>query len=271
MGIGSRENDGIDVRRKVIVNADDFGFSDAINAGIIEAHVAGVVTSTSLMMGGDAMPDAVALARHHLGLSIGLHVSFADVKPILSPESVYLLVRGDGKFPPDESALNRALRSNVGRRQVKAEIAAQFDAFHATGLACDHVNSHRHVHHHPLVALMIFREAARYKITATRLPWDPPAKIDIVNILRYVRQKALRMLAAMFKLKAPNRSIGRVWDATMLAKTLVTLPKGTSEIYCHPSQHGFPNDLQSLLDKDVKAALKGLTMCSYRSAIIGAI
>jgi chitin disaccharide deacetylase len=59
--------------RRLIVNADDFGFAAGVNEGIIEAHVRGVLTSTSLMVGRPAARDAARLAREHPALSVGLH------------------------------------------------------------------------------------------------------------------------------------------------------------------------------------------------------
>ena len=59
--------------RRLIVNADDFGLAAGVNEGIIEAHVNGVLTSTSLMVERSEAADAVRLARAHPALSIGLH------------------------------------------------------------------------------------------------------------------------------------------------------------------------------------------------------
>ena len=89
---------------KLIINGDDFGLSAENNAGIIAAHRAGAVTSTSLMMGGDAVQEAIELARQHPKLVVGLHVSFSDTRPILLPELVPLLVLPKGYFRPDDAA-----------------------------------------------------------------------------------------------------------------------------------------------------------------------
>ena len=145
---------------KLIINGDDFGLSAENNAGIIAAHRNGGLTGTSLMMGGDAAQEAIELARQHPKLAVGLHVSFSDTKPVLGPELVPLLVLSNGYFPPDDAAHRKALRSREGRRQLRAEITAQFRAFAATGLTWDHVNSHRHFHRFPPLAMMLFREAA---------------------------------------------------------------------------------------------------------------
>ena len=60
--------------RFVIINGDDFGISHGVNQAIIEAHQRGILTSTSLMVTGDACEEAVALARTHPRLAVGLHL-----------------------------------------------------------------------------------------------------------------------------------------------------------------------------------------------------
>ena len=78
--------------RRLIINGDDFGLSAKINAGILSAHRNGILTSASLMVGGDAAQEAVDIARRHPELAIGLHVTLSDTKPVPPPEQVSLLV-----------------------------------------------------------------------------------------------------------------------------------------------------------------------------------
>lgn len=112
----------------VIVNADDFGASTGINTGIVEAHVHGIVTSTSLMVSGRAAHEAAELAREHPELSIGLHLDL------------------DG-----EDALPRIAFDDADG--VRAELERQLDAFEdLLGRPPTHVDSHHHVHERPEVA-----------------------------------------------------------------------------------------------------------------------
>ena len=107
--------------RLLIVNADDFGASPDINAGIVQAHTDGVVTSTSLMVTGAGLDDAVALAHAHPALSIGLHWDL------------------DGEGEP---------RVDVGdHAAVRAELERQLTRFEAVmGRPPTHLDSHHHVH-----------------------------------------------------------------------------------------------------------------------------
>jgi len=116
------------VSRHLIVNADDFGASDGINRGIVEAHVGGVVTSTSLMVTGRAAAGAVALARERPRLAIGLHwdLDGEDADPSVDLESP---------------------------AAVRAELGRQLEAFRELmGRAPTHVDSHHHVHRRPEIA-----------------------------------------------------------------------------------------------------------------------
>lgn len=247
------------MKPNLIINGDDFGLSAEANACIIAAHGAGVLTSTSLMMGGDAVQEAVELARQYPTLAVGLHVSFSDTKPVLHPEQVPLLVMANGYFPPDDGMHRAALRSREGRHQLRNEIEAQFRAYAMTKLAWDHVNGHRHFHRSPPLAMMLFQEAATWPVKATRIPYDPP-----IDAVRYLRTVGLWQLAKFYGLAVPDRSIGRDWNVPHLVEVLAALPAGTSELYFHPGNRLYQDDLPILLDNAVKAALSKVTLGDYR-------
>ena len=62
------------VRKQLVVNADDFGFTPDVNQGIVEAHNHGILTATTLMANGEAFDEAVRLARATPTLDIGCHL-----------------------------------------------------------------------------------------------------------------------------------------------------------------------------------------------------
>jgi len=251
--------------RRLIITGDDFGLSTENNTGIIQAHRYGILSATSLMVGGDAAQEAVELARQHPKLAVGLHISFSDSRPVLPPDQVSMLILPNGRFPPDDKPHQAALRSVKGLRQIRAEIAAQFKQFHQYGLVCDHVNTHRHSLHHPLLAWTIFREASRWPVRATRIPWDPPT-----DVFRLARATFLRLLGSAYGLKAPDRSINRDWNTQSFPELLANLPTGTTEIFFHPVEacdHRYSVDLPTLLDERIKALLIRLSLCGYTDAI----
>src|SRR5262249_34360056 len=138
---------------RLIVTADDFGLAEEVNEAVEIAHRNGILSAASLMVASPAAADAVRRARALPSLRIGLHVVLVEARPALPPEQVPDLVGTDGSFRPDMARLgfDIAMKPAV-RRQMAAEIMAQFEAYRATGLSLDHVNAHKHFHLHPMIA-----------------------------------------------------------------------------------------------------------------------
>lgn len=123
-----------DVRKFLIINADDFGASTGLNRGILEAHTRGVVTSTSLMVTGSAAREAVAMSRDYPALSVGLHWD----------------VTGEGDRGFDVTDL----------QAVRSEFHRQVDEFHRlVGRPPTHIDSHHHVHRRAALT-PVFQELA---------------------------------------------------------------------------------------------------------------
>ena len=102
--------------RLLIVNADDFGLSRGVNAGIIDAHTTGIVTSTSLMVDRAAAEEAAELALRHRALSVGLH------------------------FDDHGASLDE-------RAAISSAFAAQLERFRQLmGAEPTHIDSHHHAH-----------------------------------------------------------------------------------------------------------------------------
>src|SRR5919198_2830696 len=94
--------------RRLIVNADDFGRSRAINEAVARAHREGILTSASLMVNGEAAGEAVDLARQHPRLGVGLHLSLILGTAALKPAEIPGLVDCLGNF--SDNPLTTALR-----------------------------------------------------------------------------------------------------------------------------------------------------------------
>src|ERR1700733_9168074 len=141
--------------------ADDFGLTDSVNEGIERAHRDGVLQAASLMVAAPAAADAVRRARANPSLLVGLHLVVIEGPAALPRSAIPDLVDTAGQFPSDQLALgiNYFFRPRV-RRQLLAEIRAQFAAFATTGLMLDHVNAHKHMHMHPTVGAMLLRVGA---------------------------------------------------------------------------------------------------------------
>ena len=264
--------------RRLIVTADDFGAAVEVNEAVEAAHRGGILTAASLMVSGAAAEDAVARARRMPSLRVGLHLVLVEGRPVLPPESVSRLVNADGSFRRDMAAMGALFAaSGAARRQLAAEIAAQFEAFRATGLALDHCNTHKHYHLHPLIAGLIVRIGRRYGLRAARVPLEPAA------ILRKIEPGAPRLAALALApwallvrrrfraagLLTCDRVFGLQWSGAMtrerLCGLIAHLPAGLTEIYMHPASASYPGcapgyryreELEALIAPEVAAACR---------------
>src|SRR5579863_6643091 len=108
--------------RRLIVNADDFGLTAGVNRGIVEAHAAGIVTSTTLMANSTAFDDAVQLARSSPTLSVGCHLVLIDGSPLLGRDKVPSLMdpRNPGCFYQNISSFaQRALTGRFDANEIE--------------------------------------------------------------------------------------------------------------------------------------------------------
>ncbi|MCE0483894.1 MAG: ChbG/HpnK family deacetylase [Methylacidiphilales bacterium] len=131
------------MKKRIVFVADDFGMSPEINAAIVHTHVSGALSAAALMMGQSATAEAVAMAHQHQGLQTGWHLHLNDSFPTTESQWPW------GKSPA-RAGLSISLSSR-SREIVRREIARQWELFQATGLRCDFVNSHHHLHAHPFV------------------------------------------------------------------------------------------------------------------------
>jgi hopanoid biosynthesis associated protein HpnK len=205
-----------------------------------------VLTAASLMVAAPAAAQAVALAKRLPGLRVGLHLTLLEAPPALPARDIPDLVDAQGNLRSDMVALSFDLLRPSLRRQLRREIAAQFEAFRRTGLALDHVNAHKHFHVHPLVAREVLALARDYGAPALRVPQEPTAVLAQIEGARQGSQtvmapwsKWLGARARRAGLTTPDAVFGLRWTGQMtaqrLAGLLAHLPQGLIEIYTHPA------------------------------------
>lgn len=261
----------------LILTADDFGLHAAVNEAVERASVAGVLTSASLMVGAPESADAVRRARALPRLRVGLHIVLADGWSVLPPRQIPALVDSEGRFPDRlfvEGLRYFALRG--ARRQLEAEIRAQFEAFAATGLVLDHVNAHKHFHLHPTLLGMILRIGRDFGLSAMRVPREPLAPEHALAAgasamflgpwLMWMRRR-LSALGIAHNDQVFGIAASGSLDEEVLLRILAKLPPGTTEIYFHPavgteapitpsmSQYRHADELAALLSTRVRAAI----------------
>ena len=254
--------------KRLIVTADDFGASSEVNEGVERAHRDGILSAASLMVSGEAAADAVARARALPSLRVGLHLVLVEGRPVLPPQVVPDLVDGRGFFRTDMARAGAAMffLPHV-RRQLAAEIEAQFAAFAATGLGLDHVNAHKHFHLHPTIAALIVKTGAAHRVRGARVPLEPQAVLARIEPHRPSGVVALttpfaRALRGRFRragIAAPDSVFGLAWSGAMtpdrLAGLLRHLPDGLSEIYMHPATGPYPGSAPGYRYAEELAAL----------------
>ncbi|WP_150293745.1 hopanoid biosynthesis-associated protein HpnK [Sphingobium estronivorans] len=232
--------------KRLIVTADDFGASLEVNEAVERAHRDGILTAASLMVGGAAMDDAVERARRLPSLGVGLHIVLVDERPVLPPDRIPALVDARGDFRTDMvRAAVRIFASPATRRQLTAEVEAQFAAFAATGLPLDHVNAHKHFHLHPTIAATLITVGGVHAMRAVRAPVEPAPILRAVDGTRaaspiediWARRVRRRMRDAA--IVTPDQVFGLAWSGAMIAPRLhgllEHLPDGLTEIYVHPA------------------------------------
>ncbi len=201
------------------------------------------------MVGAPAAAEAVALARRLPRLRVGLHLNLVDGAPVLPAKTVPELVDRAGRF--DENLVRAGCRfffSPRARRQLAAEIRAQFAAFRATGLALDHVNAHRHMHVHPTVAGLVLRIGCEFGLRAMRVPDEPFALLRRAAAAEGggVRRPLYRPWIALLRRRVRragfalnDRLFGIAWSGGMteerMLRLVAALPAGATELYCHPA------------------------------------
>ena len=256
--------------KRLVVTADDFGAAIAVNDAVEQAHQSGILTAASLMVAGDAAADAVQRARRLPRLGVGLHLVLVDGCPILPPEQVPDLIDARGRFR-DNMALAGfafAFRPAV-RRQLRAEIEAQFAAFAATGLPLDHVNAHKHFHVHPVIGSILIATARHHGAKALRAPVEP-GRPKGSGWLAAPFARMLRRRARRNAMDAPDRVFGLADSGRMnTANVLRAIPQvsdGLNELYLHPAvmdqwpgcgpDYRHRDELAALLDRDVRDAIE---------------
>lgn len=246
--------------RRLIVNADDFGFTTGVNRGIAEAQGRGVVTSSTLMANGQAFSDAVQLARTMPELSIGCHVVLIDGQPLLDPRTIPSLVDQNADRNSDSARFRDgirgfALRALAGRfdpREIEAEATAQIRKLQAAGIVVSHLDTHKHTHLFPRVLRPLLRAGAACGVRALRNPFGPRRPLRSGQLLarpgvwtRYAEMRILQGFAASFRaavqkegFATPDGTLGvevtGVLDETLFRAIASSIPEGTWEFLCHP-------------------------------------
>jgi hopanoid biosynthesis associated protein HpnK len=231
----------------VSFTADDFGLTESVNEAVERAHRAGKLHAASLMVAAPAAADAIRRARAMPNLRVGLHLVVIEGPAISPPADIPDLVDAQGWFPSDQLRLgiNYFARPRI-RRQLAAEIRAQFAAFAATGLPLAHADAHKHMHLHPTVGRLMLRIGREFGLSRVRVPAEPPSVLarcgthaGLGGHALYHWCRLLRRQVRAAGMTTTDHCFGIAWSGHMtrqrLERLMAELPDGDSEVYFHPA------------------------------------
>jgi hopanoid biosynthesis associated protein HpnK len=241
--------------KQLIVNADDFGLTSAVNAGILYAHRKGIVTSATLMSTGAAFASAVSISRDAPDLGIGVHLNLTSGRPVAPVRKIASLVDAGGRLHLTPGNLLRALvERRISLVEIEIELREQIAKVCKAGIRPTHLDGHKHVHLLPGVSDIVIRLAMEFSIPAIRCPRDVAPELQSLLhreksqtavLKQYLIARLASAFARRFALKLAKAGLLFVDRFYGLSRTgfldlrsvlhiLATLPEGVSELMCHP-------------------------------------
>jgi hopanoid biosynthesis associated protein HpnK len=272
--------------RRLIVNADDFGFTSGVNRAIVEAHTRGVVTSSTLMANGAAFAGAVLLAKANPRLSVGCHVVLIDGEPVVNSQQLPSLTTQARFRDGLKTFAARAVAGRIKAEEIMAEAAAQIRKIQAAGISVSHVDTHKHTHLFPKILRPVLRAAAECGVRAVRNPFGPRMPLRSSQLLRrpnlwtrYAEVRVLSRFAGKFReavdregFATPDGTLGievtGTLDETLFHAIAESIPEGTWEFVCHPGYND--GDLQAAktrLRESRETELRALTLPAAREML----
>lgn len=284
MGAHKCEITAVSRMKRLIVNADDFGFTRGVNRAIVRAFNTGIVTSATIMSNGEAFEDAIALARANPGLGVGCHLAVVGGRPVAPAGEVASLVDSGGLLPKTLAKLMIKLaRGSVPTHELAGEFRAQVARVVESGIKLTHLDTHKHSHTHPRVMQALALVAAEFGIKCVRNPFENQFSLPRLSPAykwAYLKQSVLsaavspgairfKRLTREYGLKTPDRFLGvkltGMLDSAAIRSMMESLGEGTAELMCHPGE--YDDDLErarTRLKRERELELQALSDPSLR-------
>lgn len=227
----------------LVITADDFGLTQGVCRGIVEAHRRGVVSATSVLAVGRAFDYGAALLRDAPSLAVGAHLALVgEDPPLLSAREIPTLVDRRGRFPLSYRAVAaRGALRRIDPDDVRREFAAQLDRIRAAGLRPQHLDTHQHVHLWPSVGRVVADLARESGIGAVRRPWSAshgPRGLGVRLLARRLSARLAQCGIATTALYAGLDEAGRLDGAGLDAALRRAADRGVPslEVNTHPGE-----------------------------------
>ncbi|MFP4497260.1 MAG: carbohydrate deacetylase [Vulcanimicrobiota bacterium] len=147
-----------------VFHADDFNLTPEVNRGIIEAHLYGVVKSTSVMVNLPGLDEAVELLNKYPRLDVGLHVNLTFGQPVSKKADVPSLMDDAGVF----WRRKEFFQEHAALEDIRKEVGRQYELALSKGLKISHIDSHHHLHFFDSRVEQVILELAREDKLAVR-------------------------------------------------------------------------------------------------------
>ncbi|QXE90715.1 hopanoid biosynthesis-associated protein HpnK [Geomonas subterranea] len=269
--------------KEIILNADDFGLSAGANRGIIRAWQEGMLTSTSLMAGGDAFEEAAAFARANPALQVGLHLTLVQGSAVLPQQGLPALTGAAGEFTDDAVLAGMRYFFLKGlRKKLRLEIDAQLARCRDAGVELSHVDGHLNIHMHPVVFDILCELMPAYGIKSFRLTRENLRANLALDRTRVVGKCADAFIFARLAERCRPRlqrlgiryagevkgllNSGHMTEE-YLVRALDGVGEGLTEIYFHPGCHPCSTLTRRMPDYQHEAELAALTSPRVRQKL----
>jgi hopanoid biosynthesis associated protein HpnK len=273
--------------KRLIVNADDFGYTRGVNAGIVRGFREGIVTSTTIMANGDAFEDAIKCAQANPKLGVGCHLVLIGGKCVALAKQVSSLVDSEGRLPMSLPALLSKLSTGSVRPEaIETELRAQVERVVAAGLSPTHFDSHKHTHAHPKVMEVVVQVAEEFRVTRIRKPFEDPRtllwpafrggvsswKQRATALIAGINASRFRKLASSHGIRTPDHFMGVAATGRLNRQAILAMigaiRDGVTELMCHPGEYDEELEKSSTrLKRERELELSGLTDPDVRAAI----
>lgn len=235
------------MKKRLIINADDFGLSKSVNQGIIDGYKKGVITSATIMANMPGFLDAVLKTKRNPGLGVGVHLNIYRGRPLSFPGAIPSLVNNKGNFFASSRLVQKIYLKKINPQEIEKELKAQIIKVKEAGIPITHLDSEKHFHVFPIVSEVVLKLACYFQIKKIRLPYEKWYSKDIADLfssqfykMQYLawRSQALIPYFQRRDIKTIDNFYGILYSRKINLRSflaiLSALAPGVSEIMVHP-------------------------------------
>jgi predicted glycoside hydrolase/deacetylase ChbG (UPF0249 family) len=249
---------------RVVINADDFGYSTKVNEGIERALHLGRINSATLMANGPKIREAIAIARHFPAASFGIHLNLTEFSSLSKATGLSKagLVDRDGLFRNNL----RSLRPSPSLLQACFnELDSQIRFLQENGIQPSHLDSHHHIHTVGWLFPMIYRLQRKHRIRRMRNTMN-------VYSLSGDRHRPIKQRLGKALWRSANTICGSQLTQVFTGLHIFLENPSRSaftharsiELMCHPGQQGFEQETEALMRTDSPIPEYPYRLCSYQ-------